>query len=606
MEAKSKSLFSAIVKVLLLAALIPAAGFGVYMMEMDSRIIKTELVAKQSFMNVSVENSVRTYLGRKRSLLRAFVSMHEIFASSPGGVVKKDLINIAKIYQDIMALGFVNASGVLKVTEGNLDLTTDKNGELNAIKYLCINKGEDYIGVIKDGGASRNMIIAVPYIESGAVKGALVARFNIAEMLENISENFTSDAFYALFTPDGKVLVSSSEVTEDIQKAFAMMQGLRSKEFRFSDGKRYIVTSSIISATGWIVYVQSRSKPWSALFFTNYYAMSIAAVMIICVLLFVWILSRIAIKPVVEPIKMLEEAADKISRGKFDALPKPEHMPGNEVGDLGRAFVKMAESIQAQKEEVHKAKEELADENTVLEKRVDERTRQLTRATDVLVKKERLAAIGEMASIISHEIRNPLAVISNSAKLIRALNSNANPKVVKQFEIIDGEIKRANRIIEEVLGYARDRKQILTDVGVNTYVKDILSVQPLPEKIKVETSYDPVDAPVRIDLEEMKQAVINLLNNAVDVMANGGTLVVGTQVGKKVVCIYVCDQGAGMGEDTLMKIFTPFFTTKARGTGLGLAVVKKAVANNRGKLFVESQKGKGSKFKIYLKIAKQS
>ncbi|MCL2887882.1 MAG: ATP-binding protein [Elusimicrobia bacterium] len=602
MPVKSKSLFYAIVKVLLLAALIPAAVSGFYMMEMDSRIIKTELIDKQSFMNITVENSVRSYLGRKRGMLRSFLSLYEIFANDrQGGIVKKDLAAITRINPDIIAIGFMDANGVMKASEGTLDLSPGRSGELNAVKYLCINKGEDYIGVIKDDGAVRSMIIAVPYKVKDAVKGALVARFDIAEMFESISENFTGDVFYGLFTQDGKVLTSSQPVTEDIKNAFVKMQGRSSREFRFSDGKKYIVTVSMISATGWVVYVQQRSVPRSALFFKNYYAMLIAAAMIIFVIIFVLILSKIAIKPIVEPVKMLEEAADKISRGKYDSLPEPEQMSDNEVGDLGRAFIKMAASLKAQSEEIHVAKEELADENTVLEKRVDERTRQLAHTTDALVKRERLAAIGEMASIISHEIRNPLAVISNSAKLIKALCNSSNPKLAKQFEIIDSEIKQANRIVEEVLGYARDRKQILSEVGINSYIKDILSIQSLPEKIKVETAYDEVDAPVRIDLEEMKQAVINLLNNAVDAMNGSGTLGIGTKVGKTAVCVYVCDEGAGMGADTLMKIFTPFFTMKARGTGLGLAVVKKAVANNRGKLFVESVKGKGSKFMIFLR-----
>ncbi|MDR0291392.1 MAG: HAMP domain-containing protein [Elusimicrobium sp.] len=603
MPVKSKSLFYAIVKVLLLAALIPAAVFSFYMMEMDSRIIKQELIDKQSFMNITVQSSVRSYLGRKRGMLRSFLSLYEIFANNRQGIAKKDLATMLKVYPDILAIGFIDEDGVIKASEGSLALSTDRSGELNAVKYLCINKGEDYIGVIKDDGAARSMIIAVPYKVKNAVKGALVVRLNISEMFENISDNFVGDVFYGLFTPDGKVLASSQPVTEDIKNAFMKMQGKDSREFKFSDGKKYIVTASVIGATGWIVYVQSPSVPRSALFFKNYHALTVAGIMIIFVIIFVLVLSKVAIKPVVEPVKMLEEAAYKISRGKFDSLPKPEQMSDNEVGDLGRTFIKMADSLKTQTEQIAKAKEELADENTVLEKRVDERTRELSHATNALVKKERLAAIGEMASIISHEIRNPLAVISNSAKLIKALSSSGNPKLEKQFNIIESEVRQANRIVEEVLGYARDRKQILSDVGINSYIKDILSVQPLPEKIKVEAVYDAVDAAVRIDLEEMKQAVINLINNAVDVMSGSGTLGIGTKVGKKVVCFYVCDDGAGMGADTLMKIFTPFFTTKARGTGLGLAVVKKAVANNRGKLFVESAKGKGSKFTIFLRKA---
>ena len=210
-----------------------------------------------------------------------------------------------------------------------------------------------------------------------------------------------------------------------------------------------------------------------------------------------------------------------------------------------------------------------------------------------------------MASIISHEIRNPLAVISNATRLIKMLVKEPDSKLEKQFGIIEAEIKQATSIISEVLGYVRSREPILNKVEVNSYVHDILNSYPLPEGIEIKEEFDVSNVYVKIDMEEMKQALRNLLANAAEAMQGQGTLTVGTKIGREMVCIYVMDTGPGVPEDIRQKIFAPFYTTKARGTGLGLAVVGKAVNRHQGKIFVSSREGKGACFQIYLKIYQQ-
>jgi signal transduction histidine kinase len=248
------------------------------------------------------------------------------------------------------------------------------------------------------------------------------------------------------------------------------------------------------------------------------------------------------------------------------------------------------------------AQNELAASNQELEERVEERTRELQAATSQLVRNERLATMGQMASIISHEIRNPLAVISNATRLIKMLVKNPDIKISRQIGIIEAEIKQANSIISEVLGYVRSREPILNKVDVSRYIHDILISYPIPPNITLVEKLEAQGIAVKIDMEEMKQAVCNLFSNAVEAMQNGGTLTVGTKAGRNVVCIYVADTGSGVPEKIREQIFAPFFTTKARGTGLGLAVVGKAVGRHEGKIFISSQEGVGSCFQIYLKI----
>ena len=170
----------------------------------------------------------------------------------------------------------------------------------------------------------------------------------------------------------------------------------------------------------------------------------------------------------------------------------------------------------------------------------------------------------------------------------------------------EDEIRQANSIISEVLGYARTRELILSMVEVNSYLRELLLSYPLPTHITLQEKLDPESVRIKVDAEEIKQALRNIIANAVESMPNGGTLTVGTQVGRRLVCIYIEDTGTGLTDEVRQEMFSPFFTTKARGTGLGLAVVRKAITRHKGKLFIKSALGKGTCFRIYLKIYRKT
>jgi len=313
-------------------------------------------------------------------------------------------------------------------------------------------------------------------------------------------------------------------------------------------------------------------------------------------LLFVCGISYLVIIPITRPLERLRKAAVKLREDENAIiLPEEVRIPHNEIGELATVFVEMSQAL-------HERRQELAKMNQVLEKRVAQRTRELEKATGELVKAERLAAIGQMASIISHEIRNPLAVISNATRLIKTLVQPTEQKLIKQFNIIEAEIRQANSIISEVLGYARTRKLILSTIDVNSYLRDLIASCPMPANIKIELKLEEPGVHIKIDAEEIKQALRNLLINAMEAMPSGGIVTVGARAGQRAVCIYVQDAGTGIADEVRREMFSPFFTTKARGTGLGLAVVRKAILRHGGKLFISSQLGEGTCFRIYLKI----
>jgi signal transduction histidine kinase len=267
----------------------------------------------------------------------------------------------------------------------------------------------------------------------------------------------------------------------------------------------------------------------------------------------------------------------------------------------------MKESLKEKTGELVHAKQELEKFTKFLEKRVDARTRELKAAQDELIKKERLAAIGQMASVVGHEIRNPLAVINNSIYFIKTKLGQAaepDPKIQKHIKIIESEIQQANGIINEILTYSRQRELKPERVFINTWMEEVLSVYPFPAHITLDKQFDISNPPIDIDITEFQQAVRNLIGNGIEVMPQQGTVRIRTQAQVDgTVMLEIGDSGSGIPPEVLDKIFAPFFTTKARGTGLGLAVVRKVIDRHRGRVDVESVVGKGTTFRLYIPIA---
>ena len=239
---------------------------------------------------------------------------------------------------------------------------------------------------------------------------------------------------------------------------------------------------------------------------------------------------------------------------------------------------------------------------------VDERTAelneslvQLRQTQEQLVHRERLAAIGELASAVGHELRNPLAVISNTLYLLRRATSDSeDARVANHLATADREVAAANLIVSDLLEYSRAREPILAEVDLGDLVTETLSVAPSPEAVTVE--WEPPTAPVagRVDRDQLRQVLLNLVTNAYDAMPEGGQLHIRLARNGAGSAVEVADTGTGIDEATVKRIFEPFFTTKARGVGLGLAVSHRIVASHGGAITVDSTPSKGTKFTVTL------
>lgn len=246
--------------------------------------------------------------------------------------------------------------------------------------------------------------------------------------------------------------------------------------------------------------------------------------------------------------------------------------------------------------------EKLEAYSRTLEQTVRQRTDELLEAQTRLVKAERLAAIGEVAAMVGHDLRNPLTGINGAIfYLKKKLSPNLSPEVVEMLDVIEKDIKYANCIVTDLMDYSREIKLELEEATPKQLIRESLSYVHVPANISVVDLSEA--APVmRVDAQKMQRVFTNFLKNAVEAMSKGGELSISSQVRDGVVVFRLADNGLGMTKEVLDRIWTPFFTTKAKGMGLGLPICKRIIDAHDGNVSVESVLGKGTVFTVKLPI----
>jgi PAS domain S-box-containing protein len=220
-----------------------------------------------------------------------------------------------------------------------------------------------------------------------------------------------------------------------------------------------------------------------------------------------------------------------------------------------------------------------------------------------LQQSEKMAALGELAAYIAHEIRNPLVSIGGFAGSLLK-NDSLSESVQKKIRIILDESKRLDTILRGILNFARPTPQKQDAVEVNRIVEETMQVMGMGcEKQGVRLKMDLTRdlASVHGRAEAIKQSLINVVKNGIESMDKGGELTVSTRDGESYVCIEVTDTGTGIEEEHLEHIFSPFFSTKETGSGLGLAMTKKIIEEMGGSVEVYSRKGQGTTMALLLR-----
>ena len=218
---------------------------------------------------------------------------------------------------------------------------------------------------------------------------------------------------------------------------------------------------------------------------------------------------------------------------------------------------------------------------------------------------ERLATIGEFSSGVAHELRQPLCVISNTAYFLNMkLKDIADEKVNRHLAILDKEVKRANRLITDLLEFARVPMPTLKECDVNQIVEEALSSVDIPPNVELKKELKGDLPRIQADFDQIQRTCTNIITNAISAMPEGGSLKIKTEENKEEgnIEISIADTGEGIPEESRERIFEPLFTTKPRGVGLGLALCRRYVEVHGGEIEVESEVGKGSTFTIKLPL----
>jgi signal transduction histidine kinase len=220
-----------------------------------------------------------------------------------------------------------------------------------------------------------------------------------------------------------------------------------------------------------------------------------------------------------------------------------------------------------------------------------------------LVRQERLAAVGELASTVGHELRNPLGVITNSLYLIRnGTAGTADDRLRRQLATAEREVAAATLIVSDLLDFAKAREPIMGSVDIPALVGEALDVAPPPTGTTVAWQPPSGVPAVAGDRDQLRQVLLNVITNGYDAMPEGGTLRVDVSGDGSVVAVAITDEGPGINNESRDRLFEPFFTTKARGTGLGLAVTDRIVRAHGGTIAVQSPPGQGATFRLELPV----
>jgi signal transduction histidine kinase len=271
---------------------------------------------------------------------------------------------------------------------------------------------------------------------------------------------------------------------------------------------------------------------------------------------------------------------------------------------LSRQVVWRTNELESEIAKRKRAEEALKEYSERLEEMVEARTKELREAQEQLVRREKLAVLGQLAGGVGHELRNPLGVISNAVYFLEMTLSNADDATREYMELISSEVRNATRIISDLLDFARTRSAERESVVASALITQALQKRPPPEGVQVATEIASDLPPAYVDPEQMGLVLGNLVINAYQAMPEGGSLTISARLEGDRIAIPVADTGCGISQEYMAKLFEPLFTTKARGIGLGLAVSKSLVEANGGSITVESEVGKGSIFTIRLPLAR--
>lgn len=280
----------------------------------------------------------------------------------------------------------------------------------------------------------------------------------------------------------------------------------------------------------------------------------------------------------------------------------PMHLAVSEISVEGR---RMFTGIVRDISDVKEAERRLSAMNEELEERVRVRTAELHAAQAELVKKEKLATLGQVSGGIAHEIRNPLNAVKTSAFYLMNAKNPSREKTLEHLQRIDRQVVMIDNVVTALSDVARLPEPQLKSNSILTCLQQVLNGVSLPHNIDVDLKVAEGIPNVLMDEHQIPIVFRNLVRNARDAMPEGGQLTIRASQHDSRVAIDVIDNGTGISPDVLERITEPLYSTKARGMGLGLAISHSILEKNKGVLEIQSEVGKGSTFRVELDVASE-
>lgn len=321
------------------------------------------------------------------------------------------------------------------------------------------------------------------------------------------------------------------------------------------------------------------------------------------------VISFVLMRWVNAPLRLITESLEKQNTFGMSAL-KQQHNEYGHIARLEAKFFDQKAELEREIAEHRRIGDELKIANARLEQwgerlegEVEQRTDTLRKYQEKLMRQERLAFVGQLASSVSHELRSPLTAIKNTVYLLNARGiSKESVENADALALINREVDACVRVISDILDFVRVKEPVKKEIRLRDIINESLSLNLIPESITVTTEVPPELQPVNADPIQIRQVFDNMVRNAVQAMENGGRLTIKMRSDGAIVTVEFADTGVGISDENLKKIFDPLFSTFPRGTGLGLPVCQQIIEAHDGSIEVESEVGKGTVFRIKLPV----
>lgn len=519
---------------------------------------------------------------------------------------ERDLKNFLQENREFSWISILRKDGKIIAESGKKNLKLLEI-EKNIKKVLSLNKPVLSSPYTENLKVFPTVCLFTPYRENGKIIAGELKREFLWEITKGLY--YLKNAEIAIIDSNGKILASSGNlkpyenlfsekfIEENLKNNSGVLE-VKNKIF----GYYTVFLKGTFFIENWkIVIFQSQKELLSIThsFIKWFYAF------ILLLSSFLILLSFYNIRKLLFPLKLLTEATKHLKEGNTGY--KIEIESEDEIGELISSFNEMSSKLEEKDRKLLEAKENL-------EKEVENRTRELKEALQKLkvtqaqvIHSEKLAAIGKLTSGIAHQINTPLTAIAGySEAILKRIEERKEIElnILKEYlKIINEQAFGCKRTIEMLLSFSRP-KQIKFDwYDLNQILKETINLlSPEAENKLVKIIYNPVNIEkVYIDGEQIKQVFLNILLNAIEAVNKNGEIKIEVIETPEKIEVSFTDNGEGINEEDLEKIFDPFWTTKKeRGTGLGLSLSSEIIKGHSGEIKVKSKKGEGSTFTVVL------